>query len=63
MYNPDRKHKILIDLLIADMIDDMIADIISNKKLNQIAIKLFIRGRKHFFCFYHTILFPSTKTF
>ena len=39
-YNPNKKSKILI------VFDDMIADMLSNKKLNQIVIELFIRGRK-----------------
>ena len=38
--NPGKKHKILI------VFDDMIADIINNKKLNQVATELFIRGKK-----------------
>ena len=38
-YNP-KKHKILI------VFDNMIADMVSNKKLNPIATKLFIRGKK-----------------
>ena len=40
-YNPDRKRKILI------VFDYMIADMISNKKLNQTVIELFIRGEKN----------------
>ena len=39
-YNPGKKRKVLI------VFDDMIADMINNKKLNQIATELFIRGRK-----------------
>ena len=39
-YNIDKERKILI------VSDDMIADIINNKKVNSIATKLFIRGRK-----------------
>ena len=39
-YNPNKKRKILI------VFDDMIADMLSNKKLNPILTKLFIRGRK-----------------
>ena len=39
-YNPGKKRKILI------VFDDMIADMISNKKLNPLTTKLFIRGRK-----------------
>ena len=38
--NPNKKPKILI------VFDDMIADMLSNKKLNPIVTKLFIRGRK-----------------
>ena len=39
-YNPNKKHKILVVFV------DIIADILSNKKLNPIVTKLFIRGRK-----------------
>ena len=39
-YNPDKENKILI------VFDDVIADMINNKKLNPLATKLFIRGRK-----------------
>ena len=39
-YSSDKENKILI------VFDDMIADMIHNKKLNSIAIKLFIRSRK-----------------
>ena len=39
-YNPNKKRKIFI------VFDDMIADILSNKKLNLIVNKLFIRGKK-----------------
>ena len=39
-YNPDKENKILI------VFDDMIAVMIHNKRLNSIAIELFIRGRK-----------------
>ena len=39
-YNPNKKRKILI------VFDDMIADMLSNKNLNPIVTKLFIRGRK-----------------
>ena len=38
-YNPYKKRKILI------VFDDIIADMFSNKKLNQILTKLFIRCR------------------
>ena len=56
-YNPDKKRKILIAF------DDMITDMLSNKNLNPVATELFIRGRKtkHFYCFYHTVLFFCTK--
>ena len=37
-YNPNRKSKILI------VFDDLIADMLSNKKLNPIVTKIFIRG-------------------
>ena len=46
--NPGNKRKILI------VFDDMIADMPSNKKLNTIVTKLFIRVRK-LSCFYRTI--------
>ena len=36
-YNTNKKQKILIDF------DDMIADMLSNKKLNPIVSKLFVR--------------------
>ena len=39
-YNPSKRHKILM------VFDDMITDMLSNKKLNPIVTKLFIRGRK-----------------
>ena len=39
-YKPNKKSKILI------VSDDMIADILSNKNLNPIVTKLFIRSRK-----------------
>ena len=39
-YNPNKKQKILI------VFDDMITDILGNKKLNLIAIELFIKSRK-----------------
>ena len=39
-YSLGRKHKVLI------VFDDTIVDMISNKKLNPIVTKLFIRGRK-----------------
>ena len=38
--NEDKEWKILI------VFDDMLVDMINNKKLNSIATKLFIRGRK-----------------
>ena len=38
-YNPNKKRKILI------VFDYIIADILSNRKLNLIVTKLFIRGR------------------
>ena len=38
-YNPNKKCKILI------VFDDMIADMLSNKKLNAVVTKLFIRER------------------
>ena len=39
-YNPNKKQKILI------VFDDRIADVLSNKKLNPIVTKLFIRAKK-----------------
>ena len=39
-YNPNKEYKISI------VFDDMIPDMLSNKKLQQIATELFIRGRK-----------------
>ena len=39
-YNPKKNCKVLI------VFNDMIADMITNKKLNPIVTKLFIRGRK-----------------
>ena len=39
-YNPNKKQKILI------VFDDMNADMFSNKKINPIVTKLFIRGKK-----------------
>ena len=39
-YNPIKKRKVLI------IFNDMIADMISNKKLNLVVTKLFIRSRK-----------------
>ena len=37
--NPNKKHKILIDFY------DAIADMLSNKNLNPVVTKLFIRGK------------------
>ena len=42
-YNIDKERKILI------VLDDMIADMIDNTKLNSIVTELFIRGRKKIF--------------
>ena len=39
-YKPNNKRSILI------VFDDMIADMLSNKKLNPVVAKRFIRGRK-----------------
>ena len=50
-YNPNKKTKILI------VFDDLNADMLNNKKFNPIVTELFIRGRRHLSCFYHTILF------
>ena len=52
-YNPGKKCKTLI------VFDDMIADMVSNKNLNPIVTKLFIRGRKlniSFLLLYNLIL-------
>ena len=54
-YNPRRKRKMLIFSY------DIVADMISNKNLNSIVTELFIRGRKHFSCFYYAIIFEGTK--
>ena len=54
-YNPSRKRKVLT------IFDDMIADIMSNKKFQAITKELFIRCRKYFSCFYHSILFFCSK--
>ena len=57
-YNPNKEHKILI------VSDDRIADMHSNKKLQQIVTKLYIRGRKlNIFLEYCTILFCCTKEY
>ena len=56
-YNPNKKRKMLI------VFYDMIADILSYKKINLIVTKLFIRARKHFFCFYYKILFWCDKKY
>ena len=53
-YNPSKKRKILI------VFDDMVADMLNNK-LNKIVTEIFIRGKKYFCCFYHTILFCCSK--
>ena len=39
-YNPEKKRKILV------VFDDMITDMLSNRNINPIIIKLFIRDRK-----------------
>ena len=52
-YNANRKRKTLI------VFDDMIANILSNKSLNSMEIKLFIRGTKLNISF--TILFCRAK--
>ena len=54
-YNPNKKVKILTAL------DDMIADMVSNKKLNPIVSEIFIKGTKHFPCFYNTVLLWKFK--
>ena len=54
-YNVDKERKVLI------VFDDMIADTISNKKLNSIVTKLFIRDRKLNISLYYTIIFYGSK--
>ena len=55
-FNLNKKGIILI------VFHDIIADMLSNKKLNPIVMKLFIRGRKlNISCFYHTISFRYSK--
>ena len=56
-YNPNKKRKTPI------VFDDMIADMRSNKKLNPRVTKLFIRGRKQFFCVPKNIRLNSTNYF
>ena len=51
-YKPNKKRKILI------IFDDRITDMLSNKELNPIVTKLFIRDRKlNISLFYSTISF------
>ena len=45
-YNPNQKWKILT------VFNDLIADMLSNKKLNPIATKIFVRGRKINICLF-----------
>ena len=40
---------------------DMVSDMLSNKKLEAIVTDLFIRSRKHFTCFHHTITLCNSK--
>ena len=56
-YNPNKKRKILI------IFNDMITDMLSNKKLNPIVTKLFVREKKNISLvfIYHTILFHCCK--
>ena len=57
-YNPNKKQKILI------VLDDMIADILSNKKLNPVVTKLFIRERKlKISLVFITVLFCQSKRY
>ena len=58
-YNTNKKYKIL------NIFDKIISDMLSNEKLNPIVTESFIRGKKtkHFFCFYHTILFSCTEKY
>ena len=51
-YSPNKKRKMLI------VFNDMISHMLINKKRNTIVTEIFIIGRKkHFSCFYYTILF------
>ena len=43
--------------------DDVTAAMLSNEKINSIVTELFVRGRKHFSCFYHTFLFCCSKKY
>ena len=54
-YKPNRKRKILI------VFADMIADIMANKKFQSLIKDMFIRCRKYFTCFYHSVLFFCSK--
>ena len=58
-YNPNKKGKILI------VFDNVIAGMLSNKNINPVVSKFFIRGRKskYFSCCYHTILFRCLKKY
>ena len=58
-YNPNKKGKILI------VFDNVIANMLSNKKINPVVSKFFIRGRKlkYFSCCYHTILLRCFKKY
>ena len=58
-YNPNKKRKILI------LFNDMITDMPSNKKLNPIVTKLFVREKKNISLvfIYHTILFHCSKKY
>ena len=53
-YKPNKKRKILI------IFDDRVTDMLSNKELNPIVTKLFIRDRKlNISLFYSTISFKK----
>ena len=55
-YKPNKKRKILI------IFDDRVTDMLSNKELNPIVTKLFIRDRKlNISLFYSTISFWCFK--
>ena len=57
------KNTIQIKKKILIAFDDMIDDLLTNKKLNPIVTKLFIRGKKTCSCFYYTILLRCSKKY
>ena len=54
-YNLNKKRKILIPF------DDLIANMVYNQKVNPIVTELYIRGRKHFSCFFTQSDFSEPK--